>query len=78
LSGFSGGFDERLSLLVGDAQAHAVDKYHVEFPGLVEFIDGQLRDFDERAVVVGFGNLSEGDCLIVDEGYARGRGAFMP
>ena len=72
-----GGLDQLLALPGVDAKAHAVDEHEVVVGGAVELLDGQVVDFDET-VVVGPGNLSEGDGLVVDEGNARGRGHPRP
>ena len=48
-----GRFREGLPLLVGDAQAHAVDQHHVVFPCLMEFFGREFLYLD-KAVVVGF------------------------
>ena len=58
--------DEFLTLFVGHSETHSVEENHVVFSGLVEILDRKFVNHN-RGVIIGAGNLSERDSLIVDK-----------
>ena len=60
-----------LALRLVDAQSHTVHENHVVVGEMVEVIGGDFAELD-HLVVVGVGDLSQGNGLVVEEGDARG------